>query len=243
MQINSTSAIPRSAQGTYDRIAGWLSLYARAFNFKISSKEKENLKNFFRLMWHIDYLIDSQKKDKDRIRIKNEIIGRIIFRHYEFHFEDEIEILMKKLLEVLELQNSNIDFAGILKKAFTCSDDIREAKNVRELFDLTINEGNLTARLVPFFIYTKNEKFNKFLIRLGEVGNVVDTLRDFQSDWEHGLIKVPPTMKNLISFAWLTLVELVRNATNFLFKPRIFLISMSNVMSAFLRKRNERLSC
>lgn len=91
-----------------------------------------------------------------------------------------------------------------LRKLITVSGRTATAQNAEELIRVRNLEGELSARLFLDLLppeYSNIEgyrNFRKTILRIGRIGNIVDTLVDFDDDHEAGEVIVTPSLSNKI---------------------------------------------
>ncbi|HEY4057135.1 MAG TPA: hypothetical protein VGM39_11030 [Kofleriaceae bacterium] len=133
----------------------------------------------------------------------------------------ELESHVRALRAVFAAHDSDKRLATLLEKFFVATERVRTTPSHREYVDQVRREGHLTSEMV-LILLGGGDRFARFFLRLGVVGNLVDKLVDVREDHALGEISVAPT----IGVHARLLAELIRAAVPLVIEfPRRFALA------------------
>lgn len=239
--MNSNFKLPLIPVRAYERCAYWFAQYAKIFKVEVTEKEQNYLSLLLNIAWHIDNVNDNIVDSQERIEFQRSILRRIIYGTKSEKFPKNAENAALSLVRILEERDQKVFFTQNIREIFNISNSTRNTNSIKQLFELTKNEGKASGKLALLFVDNSNSTFDEFVIKLSGIGNVLDTLFDFKSDWKNKEIQIRPTFLNYIKYVFLTFVAIIKVSPYFITRPKALFISLRLFRSAiFYSKKQKR---
>jgi hypothetical protein len=107
----------------------------------------------------------------------------------------ELDAHVHSLRDVFARHGASDRLAALLEQFFVATERVRQTPEPREYVDQVRREGHLTSAMVLLLLDARpGDRFERFFLRLGVVGNLVDKLVDVREDHALGEISVSPTV-------------------------------------------------
>ena len=176
----------------YEQLLEGLDDLTSPFQFTLGPSERADLTTFVRAMEAVDRHVD-RLPDADRPARLQQV--RASLRGPVDGLPSELATLLPPLRHRARQLDVLTSLQQLGDRALEVGEALRHETDPTRFLALIQEEGQLTVRLSLLFMGTPPPRFSAFFLALGNVGNVVDELKDVRRDQAVGEIRVRPGVR------------------------------------------------
>lgn len=185
----------------YDRIAPFFKDVTRSrLGVEPSHEVISAWSNLSRAVRMADGMLDNTQDKTIRDQISKDGYSYLAGSNLELSFgEEAYKAEMGELKDFLGSVTpaKKDNFLRSLSNLLKVSESLRFVEDPAELAKLTKLEGQITARLFTSLLLENSSEapeYVRFLTRIGRVGNLFDTMVDFNDDYKRGQTRIKPSL-------------------------------------------------
>lgn len=160
-----------------------------------------NVNNFLHLVRYVDFTLDNLDTPESRAnyfsQLEGFIQGQNSYPGAENAAAEEL-FLAEKVAQHVSFLSDKHGFYNDFRQLFIITESLHQETNIENYAALTIQEANLTAKLLLRMIPGSGDDnwFTAFIFKAAQFRNLYDNAEDLAADYQDGKTKISPTSQN-----------------------------------------------
>lgn len=175
------------------------------FGITVSPAQQEVWNTCFPAMYYLDRTLDQELPSTERLQEFHHHLAFIQTGLQTHDMPPDLHDALARYRSALISRDSEVpaDAVTTARTIALLGERLRQTSSVRSLGKIAMAEGRATSKLItlPHPSTPAEASFNSFLIKLGAVGNTIDSLFDLSSDRAAGLLNFAPTIHDRLELS------------------------------------------